>query len=153
MADLISQHYEVLPMKAMTRSYRNLNTGSWTVKQKVDGKWIVTGHADSVLLKNVKPRQSEKARQRVIERQQRDVHCWVEGELIGCTGLESYKGRETLCGRANHLPPNCINHVTYNPYIHKTLVFAADSINKAGQEYTGSTFCYLTSNKHMMVSV
>jgi hypothetical protein len=128
------------------QAYRNLNTGLWSLRARVDGRWVVIAHASRVVLADVQVRQSEKARQAVIEKGQRSVHCWVYGECISVQGVD-YK-------RDVQLPENkmlaageaSMRGVTYNPYENKTLVYRSN-----GSEYAGSDYCVLDADQKMYV--
>ena len=127
------------------QAYRNLNTGLWSVKGKVDGKWVVIAHAKRVVLSGVTVRQSENARQTVIAKGQRSVHCWLVGECISAVGVD-YKRDVTLPGELSRPSPvdNDGRGITYNPYENETLVYRCD-----GSEYAGSDYAVLDYDQKM----
>ena len=67
----------------LVRVYRNLNTGTLSAQEKVGGSWKVTGHPNRVKLKNAKFMVNEGGRQRVLKSGQKNVHAYVQGELVG----------------------------------------------------------------------
>jgi hypothetical protein len=64
-----------------TRCYRNLNNGLMSLQQKVGKSWLVVGHTDNLILKNVTFYVSEASRQRVIANKRKNVHAWASGTL------------------------------------------------------------------------
>lgn len=81
--------------------YRNLRSKCWSIRDKRTR--LVTGHADYVELANCRLRVSEAGRQRVLRTRRKDVHAWIEGDLIvidGCDGSAT-----------EGMVP-----ITYNPY-------------------------------------
>jgi hypothetical protein len=74
--------------------HKNLNKGCWSITAK--GK--VVAHVGEIVLKNVTFRARENARQRVIARKCREVHCWAIGTI------------------AKAPPPARRTPITYNPY-------------------------------------
>jgi hypothetical protein len=74
--------------------HKNLNKGSWSVT--VGGK--VVAHMPEIVLADVTFRVREKARQQVIERKCRQVHCWAVGTLVDVA------------------PHGVRTPITYNPY-------------------------------------
>lgn len=114
-------------MDCITQVYRNLNNGRWSIRQRINGKWRVIGHAASVTLEGVQVRQSEAARQAVIAKGQRSVHCWAYGDLVAVEGFQNAKGYDVtprMC--LGTRPLAGLQRITYNPYEHTTLVFKAD---------------------------
>ena len=74
-----------------TRVYRNLQNGTMSLQQRVDGRWKVVGHVREAVLQHVTFHLNEAGRQRVIAQRQKNVHAWATGELVGesCPGLEA----------------------------------------------------------------
>jgi hypothetical protein len=70
-------------MQERVRIYRNLNNGRLSIQQKLDGRWIVTGHVTDCVIEAVTFSVSEAGRQRVIRDRRKNVHAWGEGILIG----------------------------------------------------------------------
>ena len=122
--------------------YRNLNTGLWSVRQKVDGRWLVVAHCSAVVLRDVKVRQSQKERQRVLDRGVRSVHCWAYGELVHAD-IVTLKRPVALVGGGWD---ECSRGVTYNPFQHETLVY------RDGGEYRGSRYALFNEAHKMEVS-
>lgn len=67
----------------LVRVYRNLNTGTLSAQEKVGGSWKVTGHPSRVKLKNAKFLVNEGGRQRVVKSGQKNVHAYIQGEMVG----------------------------------------------------------------------
>ena len=129
------------------QAYRNLNTGLWSLRARVGGKWLVVAHCQRAVLSDVTVRQSEKARQTVIASGQRSVHCWVVGELISAVGVDLKKDVELPGELCRRCPVDYDGRgVTYNPYKNETLVYRSD-----GSEYTGSEYCVLDHDQKMYV--
>lgn len=79
--------------------YRNLHKNCLSVKDVKTGR--VIEHVDSIVLKNVKFKVSEKSRERVLREKCKNVHAGVEGEWM-----------------KNENPPelnDCVR-VVYDPY-------------------------------------
>ena len=126
--------------------YRNLNNGKWSIRQRIAGKWLVIGHADSVTLEGVTVRQSTAARDAVRKSGQRSVHCWAVGELVAVRGFVGMSERvAALSARTAHA--TCERHVTYNPHIHATLIYS-DTMTP----FTASKSAYFSDAARMMVS-
>jgi hypothetical protein len=64
------------------RVYRNLNKGGLSIQTKTEKGWRVTGYSLYVTLQNCTFKVREGGRQKVIRDGQKNVHAWVEGELI-----------------------------------------------------------------------
>jgi len=64
------------------RVYRNLHTGTLSMQTKTAKGWRVTSHPNSVKLENVKLVVKEAGRQRVLKEKRKNVHAWLEGDLI-----------------------------------------------------------------------
>ena len=82
-------------MLTTVRVHRNLHRGDWSVTVK--GK--VVAHVEAITLRDVTFRVSQAMRSRVLERKQRGVHAWAQGEVSDAD--------------LNALPAQPI---TYNPY-------------------------------------
>ena len=70
------------------RVYRNLNKGGISIQSKVEGKWKVTDYSFYVVLKNCTFKVQEGGRQRVLSKKQKNVHAWVEGDLVSTSKSE-----------------------------------------------------------------
>ena len=89
--------------------YRNLRTGTWSVKDKKTNK--VIRHTDTVFLRDVDFKVSKKGNERVREKKSKNVHAGVQGfvddigaHLMLIHSLEDF------------------TEVTYDPHKHKTFV-------------------------------
>lgn len=91
--------------------YMNLHTGRWSIRSKATGR--VVDHADNVLLHNARFRVQEGGRQRVINEGRKNVHAWVEGDLVGQDDFAAEVALESMmdCPAAY-----------YNPYKTSTFV-------------------------------
>lgn len=70
------------------RLYRNLHNGKISIKQGT----LVVGHTDIAVVKQARFIVSEKNRQKVLEKKQKNVHAYVEGywdEIVFSTPGES----------------------------------------------------------------
>lgn len=131
-----------MPVEAHCRVYRNLHNGKWSIQQKVNGKWCVVAHADYVQVFNAEFKVSEAGRQRVLKEKAKNVHAYVEGELLEWSG-NTYKNRTTKgIWRSkesyNALWSKRAESVTYNPYKYDSFVNRHDE-SKREQ----STVCVL----------
>lgn len=78
--------------RTRVRVYRNLHTGTLSMQAYIPEKkgWRVVGHPDHVQLSNVKFVVREAGRQRVLKEKRKNVHAWIEGDLV-CKGLGTYQ--------------------------------------------------------------
>jgi hypothetical protein len=88
----------------MIRVYFNLHKKLLSIQEKVNGRWLVIEHSESVYLKSAKFKVSEKGRQRVLKRKVKQVHAYVEGIRVEPFELEDSE------------------RVRYNPYNNETFV-------------------------------
>jgi hypothetical protein len=72
-----------------TRIYRNLQTGTMSLQQKVNKSWLVVGHVTNAAIEYPKFHISQSGKLRVIREQRKNVHAWIEGRLIGITADSS----------------------------------------------------------------
>ncbi len=77
------------------RVYRNLHNGLWSVKcmerdHRHYGKVIL--HCEEIMLAHVKPVVSSAGRNRVLRERRKNVHAYLEGEIVSYCG-EAYKER------------------------------------------------------------
>ena len=100
------------------RVYRNLHTGTLSMQGYIPEKkgWRVIGHPEVVTLENVKFVVREAGRLRVLKEKRKNVHAWVEGDLVG------------------HSLINFREAAKYNPYKYE---FWVDSV---GRDITGRTW-------------
>ena len=97
--------------------HRNLNNGTWSVKQS--GR--VVGHATQIALRDVTWIVQEGGRKRVVEKGQKNVHAYAKGHLM----------HEDATGSTD--TPDGYQ-VTYNPFVHETFV-AFDGMPVHESEY------------------
>lgn len=103
------------------RVYRNLHKNKLSVQTKTENGWRVRHHVDLIGLINARFVVSQAGRARVLRDKRKNVHAYIEGELIRWNGFDSTK-----------LPmPSQINleSVVYNPY-----KMANFQIEKTGEE-------------------
>lgn len=117
------------------RVYRNLRNGMWSVVQA----GIVNCHVSHLWLKNAKMIVSESGRQRVIRERRKNVHAYIEGELV-----ESFP---YIDGRCNtRLAPS----ITYNPYKAATFICNKKPIYKSNTLYFSKNVIY-NHDDHIIV--
>jgi hypothetical protein len=95
MLKIVLNHVEKIQMKPKreidwnvctgltTRIYRNLQTGTMSLQQKVNKSWLVVGHVTNAAIEYPKFYISQSGKLRVIREQRKNVHAWIEGRLIG----------------------------------------------------------------------
>ena len=124
--------------------YRNLNKkGYWSIRAKVGSKWIVQGYSKDVTLENVTVKQSTAARDTVRRTGQKSVHCVAVGTIVAAPGFESLNGR-TISISAPTVTATPTRVVTYNPYKHATLVYAADESEFSRSTVATFAACVMT---------
>lgn len=67
------------------RVYRNLNNGQYSVRA-LSGphKGLVLGYAPAIGLADIHLHVSEKTRDTVVRKRERNIHAWSEGVYLGC---------------------------------------------------------------------
>ena len=107
------------------RVYRNLHTGTLSMQAYNPEKkgWRVISHPFQVKLQDVKFVVNEGGRQRVLKEKRKNVHAWIEGNLI------SYE------------TSRFINEAKYNPYKYD---FWTDP--KSGHRVETAAFCSVNRN-------
>lgn len=105
------------PVGTKVLCHKNLNKGVWSVS--VGGK--VMAHVPEAMLANVTFRVRELARQQVIERKCRQVHCWALGTIAG------------------DVPAGVRTPISYNPYRAATFTRRSDGAPVHGCEYVHFT--------------
>jgi hypothetical protein len=85
------------------RVYYNLHRHTFSIQHRIDGRWLVRGYADEVMLRDVTFKVSEGGRQRVIREGRKNVHAYVRGTLVDQT-------------------PATPVAATYNPYKYESFV-------------------------------
>ncbi len=116
--------------------YYNLHRKLWSVRA-LEGprKGLVIHHATSVLLGgDVRPKVSQKGRERVIRDKRKNVHAGITGHLVWHNGTEGtdevlFPGPET-------------REVTYNPYKYTSFVYS-DTLD----EFEGASWAYMDNRR------
>lgn len=83
------------------RVYFNLHRKKLSVQEKTAKGWRVWLHTNKITLENVTFKVSEAGRQRVLRERKKNVHAFVEGDLV-------------LLGETAKIQPRM--WVSYNPY-------------------------------------
>jgi hypothetical protein len=84
------------------RIYYNLHRKQLSVQSKTAKGWRVVNHASRVTLENVRFKVSEAGRQRVLRERKKNVHAFIEGDLV-------------LDGGGDPIAADTL--VSYNPYL------------------------------------
>jgi len=100
-------------MPTKVRVYFNLHKKLLSVQTKVNGRWKVIKHTDSISLADVKFKVSEAGRQRVLREKRKNVHAFIEGMEIA------------------ELTEQIAQKVTYNPYKYEKFTNGEKYIDKA----------------------
>ena len=87
--------------KKRVRVYFNLHRKQLSVQSKTDKGWRVWLHANKITLENVEFKVSEAGRQRVLREKKKNVHAFIEGDLV-LDGIGKIEPRVL---------------VSYNPYL------------------------------------
>jgi len=97
------------------RVYYNLHKRRLSVQEKVNGRWKVVNHVDTIHLKNVDFRVSQAGRQRVLQQKRKNVHAFIIGEPT------------------NELDPTQHQYqiVGYNPYVRERFYDGSKYVDKA----------------------
>ena len=82
---------------------------------------LVVGHADAVTLQGCKFVVNQAGRQRVIKEKRKNVHAFVEGQIVHLVGFTSYKGRMVQSAVPDGYSRFMVD-VTYNPYKYESFV-------------------------------
>ena len=115
------------------RVYYNLNRAVWSIKaMEGEHKGRVIGYASSVTLRNAHTVVSEASRQRVLREQRKNVHAYIDGELVALGG--EYEERLTTPAESNiaHFPSQ-FEGLYYNPYRVSHFVWGASGEITKGQ--------------------
>lgn len=84
------------------RIYYNLHRKQLSVQSKTPKGWRVVNHVSKVMLENVRFKVSEAGRQRVLRERKKNVHAFIEGDLV-------------LDGNGGPIEADTL--VSYNPYL------------------------------------
>ena len=90
------------PTNIKVRVYFNLHKKKLSIQEKTAKGWRVWLHASKVTLENVTFKVSEAGRQRVLRERKKNVHAFVEGDLV-------------LLDETAKIQPRVL--VSYNPYL------------------------------------
>ena len=63
--------------------YKNLNTGSWSVKHKTAKGWRLEGHYDALRVSDCIPKASVKGAVRINNKGSREVVAWIQCRFVG----------------------------------------------------------------------
>jgi hypothetical protein len=137
---------------SLTRVYKNLNNGLWSIKQRVGGKWVVVGHASRVGLISVTPYVSDKRHDHVRQGNHREVFAWLVGTLEYVEGFQSYQDRSPVInGGINYgwEDSDDLSKVTFHPFAEEKRGFFwdydgddFDYAHRALFESDASVYCY-----------
>lgn len=111
--------------------YKNLHKNCWSARDIKTG--LVIFHCDSISIKSVNFKVSQKGRQRVLKDRVKNVHAGVVGIVLNVDQSEDQ----------NMLT----NRVRYNPYETETFVNVLD-----GSIADGCDYAYLSSNGQVLTS-
>jgi hypothetical protein len=90
--------------------YRNLRTGTWSVRDRSTGR--VIAHPTYVMVSNVDLVVQPAGRERVRHTGRKNVHAFVRGTLVGMGDDE-----------ATCFTGTCKRAITYNPHLHDGFVY------------------------------
>jgi len=95
-------------MNNLIRVYYNFRRKLFSVQAKVNNKWVVVEHTNSIVLRNAIFKVSEAGRQRVLKQKRKNVHAFIIGE------------------RFPFIPKSFVyrDEVSYNPYKGPNFVIA-----------------------------
>lgn len=97
--------------------YRNLNNGLLSLLECKTH--LVSGHASRIVVKNARLIINASGKLKALQTGQRNVHAFVEGEIVYTTGLQPFRGRlvEVEGVSQSSLPPTSERlRVLYNPF-------------------------------------
>lgn len=131
---------------AWVEVYYNLNSHRWSIRGRQGSmRGLVVAHADRVVLTEVTPWVSQRGRERVVERGQRDVHATLRGYLIAADGERTPRSvaadwplppAQPALSRINPLPRPY--RVRYNPYLWSTFMCAEPAGTPVREPFTGA---------------
>ena len=94
--------------------YKNLHNGKYSIRAAHGKhKGLVIGHASEIHLEDAKFKVNESGRQRVIKTGQKNVHAYVQGNLVCVT---DWNERYPTQVPTDHVNQMYDVPVTYNPY-------------------------------------
>lgn len=108
------------------RVYRNLHNGKYSIQARTGKfKGKVIGHADAVIMESVDFKVSENGRQRVLKEKKKNVHAFVEGDLLAVRGISEFNNSRIMYSvPAWPLSVYRGDGVTYNPYKYNSFVYS-----------------------------
>jgi len=89
--------------------YKNLKTGSWSVRTKTAKGWRLEGHYEQLTVSNATPHISVKGAERIKSKQSREVVAWIDCYFVST---------ETSSGHTE---------VHYNPYRRSDFHYNSDA--------------------------
>lgn len=107
------------------RVYKNLNDGLISIKLRTTG--LVIAHCEEITLGDVSFKVYESGRQRVIKQKRKNVHAYVEGEILSVKGLKPYKGRGITIPEEKSAQA-FDSRIFYNPYKTANFITSSDII-------------------------
>ena len=93
----------------MNRVYKNLHNGMWSVQSKGENGFRVSCHKETVELNDVSFIVYEAGRQRVLATKQKQVHAYVQGNVVETVKTKKSNG-------VQHSLFETWVRVSYNPY-------------------------------------
>lgn len=115
------------------RVYRNLNGGDLSIMNMKTR--LVVAHAEWVTLESVEFVVSPSGKKRALETGQRNVHAFVQGQVVNIGGLTPYKGREFRWNESFFFGSENPERVKYDPFSEKGF-YLVDT----GEEVTRAAF-------------
>jgi hypothetical protein len=112
----LNLHFAIQDNPMNTKVYKNLNNGKWSIKQRINGKWLVVGYADCVGLVNVTPAISEARFAHVRNGNHREVFATLNGSLAYVQGFQSTKGRELCTEAQGYWSTEDREEITFQPF-------------------------------------
>ena len=106
-----------------TRIKRPLVVRYYSVKSKHDKSWKLDGHCPRLLIENATFSISENARKRVVEKQSKEPHAFINGCLTSIPDCSDHREHERL---TQTFLDNGARYINYCPYRTKVFVFTDD---------------------------
>lgn len=97
--------------------YKNLHNGKWSVLDKKSNR--VVGHCDAITLCNCDFVIYWWGKKRAIESKRRNVHAFVEGEVVSVENFVPFKERGIEWKPKDVSVAGIVYEVTYNPFVDK----------------------------------
>lgn len=104
------------------RVFRNLTRGVWSIQTRTAGAWRTIAHAPQASLSGASFYVSEASRVRCAAAGKREVHAWVEGDLVAVHGAKLVAKWTTpeiesaMAERATGALVSLADRVTYSPF-------------------------------------